>query len=139
MITAVCDSNVYISALVFGGMPREVVVLGEVGSIQLLASAALVSEVERVLLRKFGWEQHQLRRFCGPLWDACRFVEPVAEVKFCRDPKDDHLLALAIDGHAEYLITGDNDLLVVGSFHAVRILSPADFCHEKPWIARSEP
>lgn len=72
MITAVCDSNVYISALVFGGMPREVVVLGEVGSIQLLASAALVSEVERVLLRKFGWEQHQLRRFCGPLWDACR-------------------------------------------------------------------
>jgi predicted nucleic acid-binding protein len=86
VITAVCDSNVYVSALVFGGMPREVVVLGEVGSIQLLASAAL-----------------------------------------------------AIDGHADYLITGDNDLLVVGSFQTVRILSPADFCHEKPWIARSEP
>jgi hypothetical protein len=54
VIAAVCDSNVYISALVFGGMPREVVVLGEVGGIQLLASAALVPEVERVLLREFG-------------------------------------------------------------------------------------
>ena len=57
MIVAVCDSNVYVSALVFGGMPREVVELGEAGSIQLLASVTLVSEVERVLLRKFGWEQ----------------------------------------------------------------------------------
>jgi putative PIN family toxin of toxin-antitoxin system len=137
VIAVVCDSNVYVSALVFGGTPREVVALGETGRIQLVASATLVSEVERVLVRKFQWEGHRVQRFCGPLWDTCRFVEPVTKVKLCRDPKDDHLLALAADGHAGYLITGDNDLLAVGGFQVVRILSPANFWHEKPWVSRN--
>ena len=53
MIATVCDSNVYISAIVFGGLPRNVVMLGEQEQIQLLVSPGLISEVERVLARKF--------------------------------------------------------------------------------------
>ena len=47
MIVAVCDSNVYVSAIVFGGIPRDVVMLGEHKQIQLLVSPGLISEVER--------------------------------------------------------------------------------------------
>ena len=45
MIAAVCDCNVYISAIVFGGIPREVVALGESAKIRLLVSSVLTSEV----------------------------------------------------------------------------------------------
>ena len=107
MIAAVCDSNVYISAIVFGGIPRDVVMLGEHRQIQLVVSPGLVSEVERVLARKFEWEQRRVRRICQPLWETARLVKPVTDVSVCRDPKDDHLLALAMDGEARYLITGD--------------------------------
>ena len=92
MIAAVCDSNVYISAIVFGGIPRDLVMLGEHRQIQLVVSPGLVSEVERVLARKFEWEQRRVRRICQPLWETARFVKPATDVGVCRDPKD-HLLA----------------------------------------------
>jgi len=62
-VTAVvCDSNVYISAIVFGGTPRDVLSLAGQGKTQLLVSHALMSEVEGVLERKFAWEPRQVRR-----------------------------------------------------------------------------
>ena len=45
----------------------------------------------------------------------------------CRDPKDDKFLELAVSGRADYLVTGDLDLLVLDPFRGVRILTPADF------------
>ena len=133
MIATVCDSNVYISAIVFGGNPRDVVMLGEHTQIQLLVSPELVSEVERVLVRKFEWEQRRVRRICQPLWEAARLVKPISDVSVCRDPKDNHLLALAVDGEARYLITGDSDLLVLSPFRAIQIVTPARFLDNKPW------
>ena len=133
MIAAVCDSNVYISAIVFGGIPRDVVMLGEQEQIQLLVSPGLVSEVERVLACKFEWEQRRVRRICQPLWETARLVKPATNVSVCRDPKDNHLLALAMDGEARYLITGDSDLLVLSPFHAIQIVTPARFLDKKPW------
>ena len=135
MIAAVCDSNVYISAIVFGGVPRDVVTLGEEARVQLLVSSGLVVEVERVLARKFGWEQRRVRQICQPLWESARLVTPAADVSVCRDPQDNHLLALALDGEAEYLITGDRDLLVLSPFRDIQIVTPAGFLAEKPWVA----
>ena len=138
MIATVCDSNVYISAIVFGGIPRDVVMLGEHTQIQLLVSPGLVSEVERVLARKFQWEQRRVRRICQPLWEGARLVRPATEVSVCRDPKDNDLLALALDGEAQYLITGDNDLLVLSPFCDIHVVTPARFLDNKPWAAHSQ-
>lgn len=135
MIVAVCDSNVYVSAIVFGGIPRDAVMLGEHRQIQLLVSPGLISEVERVLAGKFEWEQRRVRRICQPLWETARLVKPVTDVGVCRDPKDNHLLALAMDGEARYLVTGDLDLLVLSPFHAIQIVTPARFLDKKPWAA----
>ena len=138
MIAAVCDSNVYISAIVFGGIPRDVVMLGEHRQIQLLVSPGLISEVERVLARKFEWEPIRVQRICQPLWEAARLVKPATGVSVCRDPKDNHLLALAMDGEARYLITGDRDLLVLSPFRDIHIVTPAGFLAEKPWAAHGQ-
>jgi predicted nucleic acid-binding protein len=88
-----------------------------------------------VLARKFEWEQRRVRRICQPLWEADRLVKPATGVSVCRDPKDNHLLALAVDGEARYLITGDSDLLVLSPFHAIQIVTPARFLDKKPWAS----
>ena len=104
--------------------------------VQLLISPPLVSEVERVLMDKFAWEQRRIRRICQPLWQAARIVKPITEVSACRDRKDNHLLALAVDGQADYLITGDNDLLVLSLFRDIPIVTPVRFIDEKLWAAQ---
>jgi putative PIN family toxin of toxin-antitoxin system len=111
--------------------------LGEHTQIQLLVSSGLVSEVERVLARKFEWEQRRIRQICQPLWKAARLVKPTTGVSVCRDTQDNHLLALALDGEAQYLITGDSDLLVLSPFRDIHIVTPARFLAEKPWATHS--
>ncbi len=58
---AVADTNVYISALNFGGTPEEVLALARAGAIQLFVSPPILKEVERVLLRKFQWSAKATR------------------------------------------------------------------------------
>jgi putative PIN family toxin of toxin-antitoxin system len=50
-----------------------------------------------------------------------------SKVQACRDPKDDHVLALAVDAKADFIITGDKDLLVLKNFRGSAILPPAEF------------
>jgi predicted nucleic acid-binding protein len=45
----------------------------------------------------------------------------------CRDPKDNKFLELAIDGNADYIITGDPDLLILHSYRGISIVTPSQF------------
>lgn len=54
-------------------------------------------------------------------------VESVAPISACRDAKDDKFLALAFTGHADFILTGDQDLLVLHPFRGVDILSPRQY------------
>ena len=47
----------------------------------------------------------------------------------CRDPKDNQFLELAVNGQADFIVTGDEDLLVLHPFRAIPILTPRDFLH----------
>ncbi len=67
MIRVVFDSNVYISAFVFGGVPKDILQLAESGCFELAASQPILDEVERVLLKKFGWSKGRNRMACQPL------------------------------------------------------------------------
>lgn len=57
-------------------------------------------------------------------------LEPGREITACRDPKDDKFLTLAVAGRAMYIVTGDEDLLVLHPFRGVAILSAAEFLKE---------
>ena len=62
------------------------------------------------------------------LWG--RISEPVIitrRIQACRDPRDDKFLELAVNGQAELVVSGDRDLLVLGSFMGIRILSTSDY------------
>ena len=70
--------------------------------------------------------------------DFLEFLESIAikteitsNVTLCRDPKDNFLLALAKDSKADYLLTGDNDLLILNRFENTKILKYIDFIHQE--------
>ncbi len=65
-------------------------------------------------------------RFMVSFLKVAEMVEINETFTFCRDPKDDKLLDLAVSGNANVLVTGDKDLLVLSPFHGIDIITPRD-------------
>ena len=69
----------------------------------------------------------QRNEFLKLLLRRSELVEITESVRACRDPKDDKILELAINGNADYVITGDEDLLALNPFQGIPIIRPAEF------------
>ena len=67
------------------------------------------------------------RFFLSNFLKTVEFVEVGEIINICRDPKDDKILALALNGKADYIITGDQDLLVLKLFESVQIITIDEF------------
>lgn len=120
------DTNVVIAGLVAQGLCHELIA-EHLPRHEAIFSDELWDELVRTLREKFGLEPGQM-----PFLDLYRrhatWVEPRAlESAVSRDPSDDRVLATAVAGDAEVLVTGDDDLLVLKSFGRVEILSPREF------------
>ena len=115
MIRIVIDANVLISAA-FGGTPLDAVSKAfSTGKVFL--SPDVIKEIDGTIHRlspKLGEEKVE---FLLELWrkitSPCTILEPVGKGRICRDPKDDAYLHLCIAAEADFLITGDKDLLAV--------------------------
>jgi uncharacterized protein len=129
----VVDVNVWISALLWRGLPRQIIQLAQKNKITIFASEDLMRELETTLRRtKFVSQMRSLDVTVEDLLDATTEV-----LQFCpniflnvpelRDSKDNHVLATALSANAEILITGDQDLLVLGNFRGILIMKPTDF------------
>jgi uncharacterized protein len=69
----------------------------------------------------------QIDEFFDLFLEAAEIISLKTKTDLCRDPKDNYLLSLALDANADYLITGDNDLLVLEKMGNTRIISYAEF------------
>lgn len=122
----VFDTNVLIAALVAKGLCHEVVVRG-LGSCTVASSPPLLDELEQTLRARFTVGAAGTA-FLVQLRRRVRIVEPAAlEGPVCRDVDDDVVLATAVAAGAAMIVTGDQDLLVIGQYAGVDILSPRDF------------
>jgi putative PIN family toxin of toxin-antitoxin system len=133
MIRAVLDSNVYISALLFGGNPRHIVEHAEHGLIELAIFDPIKAEVERVLAAKFAWPAERIAHAKGYLWSFSRHVAMRQTVTDCADPDDNRVLECALDAHAAVIVTGDAHLLKLHPYRNIAILTPKQFLDAKPW------
>ena len=139
MVKVVIDANVLISAA-FGGTPLDAVSKA-FSSGQVYLSPDIIAEVEVTVHRlavKLGNEKTKaLLALWKKFQSLCEVVEPKRKVTICRDPKDDAYLSLCAGVMADYLITGDKDLLVLdpvqtpGLPHAMKILTPRQFLERK--------
>jgi len=123
----VLDTNVLIAALISRGTCADLLehcVLRH----SLVSSAAIFAELETHLLGKFKYSPAEVDAVASLLKPQMEIVIPVKlDAPACRDPDDDMILATAIAGSAECIVTGDKDLLIMNEFQGVKIVSPGDF------------
>jgi putative PIN family toxin of toxin-antitoxin system len=112
---------------VFGGRPAAALEPATTAVFQLVTSRTIQAELEETLTTKFGWSPNRARLACQGLWEAARWANPERIVRVARDPDDDDVLACALDGGVQLIVTGDSDLLTLGTFHDIVILTPASF------------
>ena len=128
----VCDTNVLVSGILFGGPPREVLLLASRGRVTNCISGDILSEVEKVLLRpKFKIMPEQVSGILMLFRDTFEVVVPVRRFKVVlSDPDDDRILEAAVAAEAETIVSGDRHLLSIGSWGGIRIVSPGDLLRE---------
>ena len=131
----VVDSNALISRLLLPGSTPGRAVRKAVDAGQLLISEATLEELAEVLSRPKFDRYISIRdrqQFIRLLGRVAELVPITYTIRACRDPKDDKILELAVNGNAELIVTGDRDLLVLHPFHGVQILSPAAYLRRSP-------
>ncbi len=131
----VLDTNVLISALFWGGAPRRVVDLAVSGRFQALTSPELLVEFEAVLREDFDLPQDRIER---ALRDVLSYAEVIAVLEEpaipVRDAADTKVLACALVGGADYLVTGDQDLLTLETVGDTHIVTIRAFLDRHTWV-----
>lgn len=129
----VLDVNVWISALLWGGLPAQLLSLSLQHKLTIFVSKSLLIELETTLKRDKFKKQLE-KRNCSVehlmvvtqgFSEKCPTIS--LNVPNLRDVKDNHIIATAISAGAEVLITGDIDLLVLENFAGIQIMNPTDF------------
>jgi len=126
----VFDTNVVISALLFEHSTPGRAFYAALEQGAILISLSTLAELDEVLGRK-KFERYVLRaereRFLEALIREATLIEVTEEVQICRDPRDDKFLELAISGRAHCIVSGDGDLLQIGSWRDIPIMTPDEF------------
>lgn len=139
MILATADSNIYISALQFGGVPLQFLNAARAGAFKLAISDALMSEIRGVLQEKFHWSDEMLDEATAGLADLTQIVRPTQMLRvIAEDPDDDRVLECAIASGSQFIISGDNHLLHLAQYENIRILKVAEFLTLVPQPPTSE-
>ncbi|HEY5526773.1 MAG TPA: putative toxin-antitoxin system toxin component, PIN family [Candidatus Anoxymicrobiaceae bacterium] len=118
----VADTNVFLSALIFGGPPEEIISLARQGLVELLVSADILLELSSVLKTKFEWQDARIADAVRSIGYCSILIKPETVIKKIRDDADNRVLECALDGDADFIITGDHHLLDLKSFQGIRIL-----------------
>ena len=130
MYRLIIDTNVIVSSLLFDrSVPRQAVNKA-LDHGKILISQPIVLELTKVLSRKklnrYLLEEERIKFLADFLKDT-EVIEITQNFDLCRDKKDNKFIDLAVCGNADYLITGDDDLLTLKSFHPTSIITPRQF------------
>ncbi len=125
----VLDTNVLVSAILFGGPPRNVLDLAISGTIHCSLSPPILDELRDVLCRaKFGFSLEQSLRVIEELHAACDVVDPGDRVRvLTSDPDDNMILECAVSANAAFIVSGDRHLLDLGQYKGIVIVNPAEY------------
>ncbi len=124
----VIDSNVWISALIFGGNPEKILKLFINNKVEVVMSEEIITELRRIIINKFPLFVNSLNLLEASLRKDTVFVQLGSiTIDASRDVDDNRIIETAYIGKAQYIISGDKDLLVLKKYEDIKILNPSDF------------
>ncbi|MCX5887917.1 MAG: putative toxin-antitoxin system toxin component, PIN family [Deltaproteobacteria bacterium] len=137
MIRVVLDTNVFVSAILTPeGPPAKILEMAIAGNMRLVISPAILREIGQVfqhpkiqkLLKKRGITTQEVEKVVLKILKTS-FLTPgqLSLEGSSRDPADDMVISCAVEGEANFIISGDRDLTDLESFQEIRILVPAAF------------
>jgi putative PIN family toxin of toxin-antitoxin system len=128
-VKVVFDTNVLIAAFVSEGVCSKLLVRARKKQFELFTCPFIIKEFERVFNKKFSATQEEVRIATMLISEAAETIaQPLPKVTgVCRDPDDDNILACSLAAEADYLVTGDSDLLELKSFKGIPIITPRAF------------
>lgn len=129
-LKVVIDTNVIISALLFGGIPAKLIALWQDGSIKPAASKEIIDEYLRVLAYpKFQLSEEEIQFLLYqeilPYFDV--IVAQTGPRIIKKDPADDKFIRCALAANAKFIISGDQHLLALKEYQKTKILPPTEF------------
>jgi uncharacterized protein len=133
LLRALLDANVLISAAIRPSGPPGQIAIALLGQrFELSLSPVIIEEVERALalpkIRKYLREPKEALRWLADIVAIADLVQDTGKVVgVCRDPADDAVLAAAVEGRVGAIVTGDDDLLALGEYQGIDIVTPRRF------------
>ena len=127
----VLDTNVVVSAVIWGGMPYRLLQAATDGDVELYTSPALLAELRSVLVRehlasRLTRQQSSVEQAIHFYGELAISVSPlVVSHPVPRDADDDQVIAAALAAQADLIVSGDNDLLSLGQYQGITIVMPA--------------
>lgn len=124
----VIDTNIYISAIFWGGKPRSVVDLGRNGQVSIFTSSQIEKEINKKLKTKFGLSDEEVAQI---LFDFSTFTLPIKASRKITviddDPDDDKFIECAVASRAGFIVSGDKHLLNLKEYKGIKIMKASDF------------
>lgn len=128
MLTVTADTNIYLSALIWGGKPLQLLESAIAGEIRLAISDAILNETLRVMRGKFRLSEERIA-VAKQYIEGCTDRVVVTQVLnvISEDPSDDRILECAVSAGADVIVSGDKHLLRLKQFGRIRIVTLAEF------------
>lgn len=123
----VLDTNILVSALVYGGNPKKAFLLALSKQIQVITSPVLQAEFTDIIAKKFPLSLKNISLLKKQIRRTFITVQPSRSIDIVRDDDDNRVLEAAIKGRCDYIVTGDKDLLELKSYQDIKIVTVAEF------------
>ena len=123
----VLDTNVLISGIFWGGHPKKILEMVVKGTVKLYATESIVKEYFRII-EKIGKKNPSIvNEWKMLLLDLLNIIEATEEIAICRDEYDDMFIECAVACGAKYIVSGDEDLLVLEKYREIQIITPKKY------------
>jgi putative PIN family toxin of toxin-antitoxin system len=128
-VKVVLDTNVLLSAFLTDGMCARTLRRARQKGFSFILCEPVLIETKRLLKNKFSLPKGEVDLFVSILTEAAdEIYRPVGKLSgVCRDPDDDILLVCVTETKSDFLVTGDNDLLLLKAYQGTQIINPRDF------------
>lgn len=118
------DTNIFVSALMFPGSQAEKAIYRITASVDvLIISREILGEVLKVLADKFNRDAEYISRTALYLADLAEIVKPHGKSNVLKDEPDNRILECALEAKADFIVTGDKEMLMLKEYRGVKIIS----------------